>query len=210
MSPSTAVAIRYLARTIAALRAGLVRWWYQRERTWWRRRQSSQWPALPGGGGRASRRPVSGTVNGIIPNLASLPTQPQVLPLDAGGAGAALDLPGLIDRAGRQAAAAASLGGGLIQPGHGEPANHPHRRERVPDRAAEQPLGSVWGDLLSARRSSTRCAWGSGSSPRRRTCPPAAAARSARSTAVAVPAAQPVSGGPMRRLSRRQQPPSVL
>lgn len=39
---STAVAIRYLTRTIEALRASLVRWWYQRERAWRRRRQSSQ------------------------------------------------------------------------------------------------------------------------------------------------------------------------
>ena len=42
---------RYLARTIAASRASLVRWWYQRDRAWWRRRQSSQRPALPAGAG---------------------------------------------------------------------------------------------------------------------------------------------------------------
>ncbi len=50
-------------------RASRVRWWYQRERAWWRRRQSSQCLALPGGGGWLSRRPVSGTVSGIIPGL---------------------------------------------------------------------------------------------------------------------------------------------
>jgi hypothetical protein len=49
--PSTAAAIQALTRTIAASRASLVRWWYQRERAWWRRRQFSQCVALPGGGG---------------------------------------------------------------------------------------------------------------------------------------------------------------
>jgi hypothetical protein len=37
----------------------------------------------------------------------------------------------------------AGRAGGLIQPGHGEPAHHPHRGEGVPDSAAEQPLGLV-------------------------------------------------------------------
>src|SRR5690242_2060681 len=60
----------YLARAISVARASSVRLWYQRDRAWWRRRQSSQCAALPGGGGRLSRRPVSGTVSGIIPNSA--------------------------------------------------------------------------------------------------------------------------------------------
>jgi hypothetical protein len=67
---STAAAIGYLTRVISMWRASRVRWWYQCEQAWWRRRQSSQCPALPGGGGWPSRRPVSGTVSGIIPGWA--------------------------------------------------------------------------------------------------------------------------------------------
>ncbi len=47
-----------------------MRWWYQAERAWWRRRQASQCTAVPGGGGWAGRRPVSGTASGIIPGSA--------------------------------------------------------------------------------------------------------------------------------------------
>jgi hypothetical protein len=61
---STAAAIHRLTRTIAVSRASRVRWRYQRDRAWWHRRQSSQCPVLPGGGGWARRRPVSGTVSG--------------------------------------------------------------------------------------------------------------------------------------------------
>jgi hypothetical protein len=52
--------------------------------------------------------------------LATVPAQPRVLPFDARGAGAGLGLAGLVDRAGRQAAAPAGRGGGLIQLGHRE------------------------------------------------------------------------------------------
>jgi hypothetical protein len=68
---------------------------------------------------------------------------PQVLPLDAGRGSALLDLTGLIDRPDPQAPPAARAAGRLVQPGHREPAHHPHRREAVPDRAAEQPLSPL-------------------------------------------------------------------
>jgi hypothetical protein len=55
---------------MCSFRARRVRWWYQADRAWWRRRQASQWVAAPGGGGWASRRPVSGTVSGIMPGSA--------------------------------------------------------------------------------------------------------------------------------------------
>jgi hypothetical protein len=70
---------------------------------------------------------------------------PQVLPFHAGGAGASLDLAGFVDRGHRQAAPAPGPAGGLVQPGHGEPAHHPHRREGVPDCPVEQPLRPVRG-----------------------------------------------------------------
>jgi hypothetical protein len=54
-----------------------------------------------------------------------------------------LDLPGFIDRADRQAAPPPGPAGGLIQPGHREPAHHRHRRDGIPHRAAEQPLGPI-------------------------------------------------------------------
>jgi hypothetical protein len=54
---------------------------------------------------------------------------------------ARLDLPGFVERSHRQAAPPSGLPSGLIQPGHGEPAHHPHRRDGVPHRKAEQPLG---------------------------------------------------------------------
>jgi hypothetical protein len=67
---STAAAIRYLTWAISLSLANRVRWWYQRERAWWRRRQVSQCPVARGGGGWVSRRPVSGTVSGIMPGSA--------------------------------------------------------------------------------------------------------------------------------------------
>ena len=79
--------------------------------------------------------------------------RPQVVALDPGRALALLDLAGLIDRADRQAAAAAGAGG-LVQPGDREPAHRPHRRGGIPDRPAEQPLRLIRGPvpgLLSER-----------------------------------------------------------
>jgi hypothetical protein len=81
-------------------------------------------------------------VHGIDP-VGYLAYAAQVLPFHAGGASAGLDLAGFFDRADRQAAAPAGRAGGLIQPGHGEPAHHPHRREGVPDCPVEQPLRPV-------------------------------------------------------------------
>jgi len=75
----------------------------------------------------------------------------QVLPLHPGRAGAGLDLPGFVERADRQAAPPPGPAGGLIQSGHGEPAHHSHRREGVPHRAAEQPLGLVRGAVSGLR-----------------------------------------------------------
>jgi hypothetical protein len=66
---------------------------------------------------------------------------PQVLPFDTGRGSALLDLAGLIDRADPQAPPPASTPGRIIQPGHREPADHSHRGEGIPHRAAEQPLG---------------------------------------------------------------------
>jgi hypothetical protein len=54
-----------------------------------------------------------------------------------------LDLPGFVERADRQAAAPTGLARGLVQPGHGEPAHHPHRGEGVSDDPVEQPLRPV-------------------------------------------------------------------
>ena len=81
-------------------------------------------------------------VHGVDP-VGHLAHAAQVLPFHAGGAGAGLDLAGFVDRADRQAAPPPGLAGGLIQPGHGEPAHHPHRREGVPDCPVEQPLRPV-------------------------------------------------------------------
>jgi hypothetical protein len=72
-----------------------------------------------------------------------LPGTAQVVPLDAGRAPALLDLARLIDRADHQATSAAGAAGGLVQPGHSEPAHHFHCRGGVPDRPAEQPLHPV-------------------------------------------------------------------
>ena len=81
-------------------------------------------------------------VHGVDP-VGHLARAAQVLPLHPGGAAARLVLPGLVDRADHQAAAPAGLARGLIQPGHREPAHHPHRREGVPDCPVEQPLRPV-------------------------------------------------------------------
>jgi len=65
-----------------------------------------------------------------------------VLPLDAGRALAFLLLPGLVDRADHQPAAPPAPGG-LLQPGHREPAHHADRGEGVPAGVIEQPLGPI-------------------------------------------------------------------
>jgi hypothetical protein len=75
-----------------------------------------------------------------------LPGAAQVVALDACRAPALPVLAGLVDRADRQAAASAGTGS-LVQPGHGEPAHHFHRRGCVPDRPAEQPLHPVRGPV---------------------------------------------------------------
>src|SRR6266487_1903672 len=122
-----------------------------------------------------------------------------------------LDLPGLIDRPHRQAAALAGSPCRLIQTRDREPAHYPHHRRRVPDRPVEQPLGLIRRPFPGrAQRSSSRCAGGSGSSARQRTCPPAATAPPARSTGAAIPAVQRASAGPEPPLSWRQQPPQIL
>ena len=94
----------------------------------------------------------------LIP-LATLPTQPRYCRLTP-----AVQVPALTCPVSSIAPTARPrrrpvLAGGLIQPGHGEPAHHPHRREGVPHRAAEQPLGPIRRcGPRPARRSSTRCA----------------------------------------------------
>jgi hypothetical protein len=86
--------------------------------------------------------PDVGQVRGVDA-VGHLARAAQVLPFHAGRQLTGLDLAGFIDRADRQPARPAGLAGGLIQPGHGEPAHHPHRREGVPDRPVEQPLRPV-------------------------------------------------------------------
>ena len=86
--------------------------------------------------------PHIGQVHGVDP-VGHLAHAAQVLPLHPGRAGARLDLAGFVDRADRQPAAPPGLTRGLIQPRHGEPAHHRHRREGVPDCPVEQPLRPV-------------------------------------------------------------------
>jgi hypothetical protein len=81
-------------------------------------------------------------VHGVDP-VGHLAHAAQVLPLHPGGAASGLELAGFVDRADGQAAPPPGPAGGLIQSGYGEPAYHRHRRGRVPDRAAEQPLGLI-------------------------------------------------------------------
>ena len=78
-----------------------------------------------------------------VDSVGHLARAAQVLPLHPRGAASGLDLAGFVDRADGQAAPPPGPAGGLIQPGHGEPAYHRHRRGRVPDGAAEQPLGLI-------------------------------------------------------------------
>jgi hypothetical protein len=68
---------------------------------------------------------------------------PHVMPLDAGGGRALLDLAGLIDRPDPQPPPPARPAGRLIQPGHREIAHHPHRGDGVPNRPVQQPLGPL-------------------------------------------------------------------
>ncbi len=66
---------------------------------------------------------------------------PQVLPLDPGRHLTRFLLPGLVDRPDHQVPAAPlALPRRLFQPGHREPAHHPHRREGIPPRVIQQPL----------------------------------------------------------------------
>jgi hypothetical protein len=95
--------------------------------------------------------PHIGQVHGIDP-VGQLADAAQVLPLYPGGQLARLDLAGFVDRAHRQAAPPSGRAGSLIQPGHGKPAHHPHRRDGVPHRAAEQPLGLVRRTISDLRR----------------------------------------------------------
>jgi hypothetical protein len=87
--------------------------------------------------------PHVGQVNGVDP--VGYPARaPQVLPLDARGGLACLFLPGLVDRNDHQAAPPLPAPPGRpLQSGYGEPAHHAHRRERVPARVIEQPLGLI-------------------------------------------------------------------
>ena len=80
----------------------------------------------------------------------------------------------------------------------------------VPDRPAEHPLHPVRRPVPSPLGHRPSVTPRDHSSARPRTYPPAARAPPARNTDAAVPAAQRVSAGPARRLSRRQQPPSIL
>jgi hypothetical protein len=65
--------------------------------------------------------------------------------LDVGRGSARLDLAGLIDCPDPQPPAAAVAAGGIVQPGHREPAHHAHRGEGVPDGAVEQSLSPLRG-----------------------------------------------------------------
>ena len=166
--------------------------------------------SIPGAGQRVpSALPHIRQVHGVDP-VGHLAHAAQVLPFDAGGAGARLDLPGFVDRADGQAAAPACLRAASSSPATANRRTTPiaARGRRLPGRAAAAS-GPACGPP-NARRSSTRSVCSGRTSPRRRTCPPAATALSARSRAAAVPAAQRVSGAPAQRLSWRQQPPSVL
>ena len=81
-------------------------------------------------------------VHGIDP-VGDLARAPQVLPLDTGRGDARLFLTRLVQRPDHQAAPPPATEAGFIQPGYREPPDHAHRRERVPCRAAEQPLRPV-------------------------------------------------------------------
>jgi hypothetical protein len=76
----------------------------------------------------------------LIP-LATLPTQPRYCRLTPAVRPPCLTWPVSSIAPTASPRPPTGLAGGVIQPGHGEPAHHPHRREGVPDRAAEQPLG---------------------------------------------------------------------
>jgi hypothetical protein len=71
-------------------------------------------------------------------------TRQQPAPARRRGSGSGrLDLARFVERAVRQPAAPAGHAGGLIQPGHREPAHTAHRREGAPDGPVEQPLRPV-------------------------------------------------------------------
>ncbi len=78
----------------------------------------------------------------LIP-LATLPTQPRYCRFTPAVRAPALTWPVSSIAPTARAAPAAGRTGGLIQPGHREPAHHPHRRNGVPHRTAEQPLGLI-------------------------------------------------------------------
>ena len=103
-------------------------------------------PSRPGG--PASRCPPAG--GRLLPHIRRvhrgdpvrhLPSAVQVVPPGPGGA--LLDLTGLIQRSGHQAAAPARPARRLLQTRHREPPDLAHRRQGVPGSPAEQPLGPV-------------------------------------------------------------------
>jgi hypothetical protein len=123
---------------------------------------------------------------------------------------ALLDLPGLIDRPDRQAAAPAGLASGLIQALHREPAHYPDRRRTVPDRrlSSRWVLSGVRSPACSAIVQPLRLGIWLTSAP---VYLPACSHGSTRAnTAATAAAAQPGSSGPGPPLSWRQQPPPIL
>src|SRR5262249_37870648 len=136
---------------------------------------------------------------------------PQIVPFHTRRGAALLDLAGLIDHPYPQAPPPAPTAGGLIQPGHREPAHHSHRSEGIPHRAVEQPLRLLRRPVPGPARKCPPGCGGAGRCPRHGLfSPPAATAPPGRNTAAAIPAAHHASEPPRRPLSWRQQPPSFL
>ncbi len=134
-------------------------------------RQRYRWPAVPwcgtpglaAGHGQCLHRvldlgagyPLSGAdqrvpgmlahvreVNGVDP-IGDPSRAAQILPLDAGLGSALLLLASLVQGPDHQAAPATGAVGCLLQGGHREPANCPHRGEGVPRSPVQQPLSPV-------------------------------------------------------------------
>ena len=138
------------------------------------------------------------------------PGAAQVVPLDPGRALALPVLAGLIDRADRQAAAAAGAGG-LVQPADREPAHCPHHRGGVPDGPAEQPLHPVRGPVPGLLGERPAVAPGNLAHQRGGVLArlqPGLHPRETRAQQLQQLSAFPP--GQARRLSWRQQPPPVL